>query len=314
MNGLERIPRTRGWGLALAFVAACISGVAVFVNSEYVGKVRDATVYTTAKNMVAASVLLALLAAGRRRRSAPRHREARPGFAAWAGLLTLGVVGGSVSFVLFFEGLARADSPLRAGFIHKTLVVWVALLAVPLLRERITALHAGAIGLLIAGQIALVDGLGSLRLHEGEAMVLAATLLWSVEFVVAKRLLADVGSSAAAAARLGIGVAILIGYVTVSSRFDDLAGMSAQEWKWVLVTGAILAGFVATWFAGLARAQAIDVTAVLVFGQIVTSALTSIVKGDPIGPNLNGLVLIGIGVVAVVMGSLRTRGTVTASP
>ena len=314
MNGVERIPRTRGWGLALAFVAAGISGVAVFVNSEYVGKVRDATVYTTAKNLIAATLLLALLAArGRRPASVPRG-EGRRGSAPWAGLLTLGVVGGSVPFVLFFEGLARAGSPLRAGFIHKTLVVWVALLAVPLLRERFTALHAGAIALLIAGQIALVDGLGSLRLHEGEAMVLAATLLWSVEFVIAKRLLAGIGSSAVAAARLGIGVAILVGYVAVSSRFDALTGMSAQEWKWAFLTGAILAGFVATWFAGLARAQAIDVTAVLVFGQIVTSALTAIVKGDPIGPDLGGLVLIALGVIVVVVGSLRSRGAVTASP
>jgi hypothetical protein len=70
MTGLERLPRTRGWGLGLAFVAACISGVAVFVNSTYVGKVRDATVYTTAKNAVAALLLLALLAAGSGRRAA----------------------------------------------------------------------------------------------------------------------------------------------------------------------------------------------------------------------------------------------------
>ena len=54
------------------------------------------------------------------------------------------MIGGSVPFVLFFEGLARAEAT-QAAFIQKTLVVWVALLAVPLLRERFGVPHALAI-------------------------------------------------------------------------------------------------------------------------------------------------------------------------
>ena len=60
------------------------------------------------------------------------------------------MIGGSVPFVLFFEGLARAEAT-QAAFIQKTLVIWVALLAVPLLRERFRTPHALAIVLLIAG-------------------------------------------------------------------------------------------------------------------------------------------------------------------
>ena len=52
------------------------------------------------------------------------------------GCSRVAVVGGSVPFVLFFEGLARAEAT-QAAFIQKTLVVWVALLAVPLLHERL---------------------------------------------------------------------------------------------------------------------------------------------------------------------------------
>jgi hypothetical protein len=47
---------TTGRGLALAAVAAGISGLAVFVNGYGVRAVSDATVYTTAKNLVAAAV------------------------------------------------------------------------------------------------------------------------------------------------------------------------------------------------------------------------------------------------------------------
>ena len=52
---------TRTTGVALAFVTACISGVSIWVNGRGVAHFSDATVYTTAKNMVAGVVLLLLL-------------------------------------------------------------------------------------------------------------------------------------------------------------------------------------------------------------------------------------------------------------
>ena len=118
-------------GLKLALATACISGVAVFLNSYGVKAFGDATTYTTAKNVVAALVLVTLVAAmSASRRGAVLTRPSRPG--QWAGLAVVGVFGGAIAFVLFFEGLALASS-VDASFIHKTLLVWVALLAVPLL-------------------------------------------------------------------------------------------------------------------------------------------------------------------------------------
>src|SRR5512132_2495244 len=97
---------TQATGIALAFVAALISGVAIFVNGRGVKHFGDATVYTTAKNAVAGLLLLALAAgirtpAGMRASLAPRR---------WLAYLVVAVVGGSVPFVLFFEGLARSEA------------------------------------------------------------------------------------------------------------------------------------------------------------------------------------------------------------
>ena len=52
---IPRIPLTTGWGVALAFGVAFISGVSVFINSYAVKQVPDAAVYTTLKNGVAAA-------------------------------------------------------------------------------------------------------------------------------------------------------------------------------------------------------------------------------------------------------------------
>ena len=129
---------TRRAGVVLALVAAVVSGVAVFINAYGVKAVGDATVYTTAKNLVAALLLGAVFAVSVGRRAPSARWAPRPPLtrAQLAGLVAMGI-GGSVPFVLFFEGLLHASS-VHAAFLHKTLVLWVALLAVPLLKERLT--------------------------------------------------------------------------------------------------------------------------------------------------------------------------------
>lgn len=309
-SGVERttgrIPFTRRWGVGLAFATAAISGVAVYLNGFAVGRFDDATVFTTAKNGVAAVLLLAALAGVAARSTRPRGRAASR--AERVGLLGVAVVGGSVPFVLFFEGLARA-SATEAAFIHKTLIVWVAVLAVPLLRERLSLWHGAAIVLLLGGQAAAAGNPLAVRAGTGEAMIFAATLLWAVEFVLAKRLLRTFGSLTVGTARLGIGLVVLLAWLAATGRGGDLLALTAPQWGWSLLTGAILAGFVGAWYAALARAQAIDVTAVLVFAAVITAALAGALQGAvPTGTAGLGLLLIALGTGAAAAGALRRPG------
>lgn len=278
---------TRRTGLLLALATACISGFAVFLNGYGVKAFGNASVYTTAKNLVAAVVLLVIVTAGR----GAGARVTRPeGARQWLGLVTVGVLGGSAAFLLFFEGLARASS-VQSAFLHKTLVIWVAVLAVVLLGERMSAFHWVAIALLVVGQIGLVGGISS-AVGSGELMILAATWLWSVEVIIAKRLLAGVSSWTVALARMVIGSVLLVAWVVVRGQAAMLAAMNATQWGWVLLTGVILAAYVSTWFAALARAQALDVTAVLVLGALVTAALQAGVQGVGVAPQLVWLAML----------------------
>jgi drug/metabolite transporter (DMT)-like permease len=288
----------------LAFATAIVSGVAVYVNGFAVKHFDDATVYTTAKNAVAGGLLVLLAVAApvaRSRRDVPGPRPTTPrqGLA----LLAVAVVGGSVPFVLFFEGLARAEAT-QAAFIHKTLVVWVALLAVPLLRERVGWPHALAIGLLLAGQAWLVGDAGTVVFGTGEAMILAATLLWAIEVVFVKHLLSSFSPRTLAAARMGIGSVVLVGWVVATGKWGALAGLGAEQWQWVVLTGLLLTGYVATWYAALSLAQAVDVTAVLVFGAVVTALLAA----------ADGAVIDVVGVVLVTAGSALAALAAVRSP
>jgi len=297
----------RAQGILLAAATALISGFAVFANGYGVRawvEISDPTTYTTLKNGVAALILLVVFATARLRHRTPlTRRPERPGH--WVGLAVVALVGGALPFVLFFEGLAMASS-VQSAFIHKTLVVWVAILAVIILREKVGSLQLVAIGLLVVGHTVLTGGFGEIELGLGEMLILAATLLWSVEVVIAKKLLFDISSHTLAVARMGGGSALLIGYTLLRGGFSDMSGIGWEHVLWILATGLILAGYVGTWFAALARAPAVDVTAVLVGGAFVTALLRGMVAGSAL-PSPLGLGLIGVGVLVVFLGNYRFR-------
>jgi len=288
------LPTTVRGGVALAFAAAAVSGLSVFVNGYAVKQLPDPAVYTTLKNGVAAVVLLAIAAATIR--PAAVHAIDRR---SWAWLVAIGVIGGSVPFVLFFTGLAQATAP-SAAFIQKTLFIWVAILAVPFLGERLGWAQLAALGVLVAGQ-ALVLNPAGLRWGSGETLIAAATLLWAVETILAKRVLRTVPAPIVGSARLGIGLVVLVGYLGVSGRLGVVAGLAPSQLGWAVGTGALLATYVATWFAALRRAPASLVTAILVAGAPVTAALQAIATGGvPTAASLagNGLILAAAVVLA----------------
>lgn len=312
---MERSGSPRVSGLWLAAMTAVISGVAIFLNGYGVkawADVADATTYTTAKNLVAALVIVAV---GLWWRRTDRHG----GVDRWKDLdarrrlllFVIAVVGGSVPFVLFFEGLARAESA-QAAFIHKGLVVLVAIMAPTLLKERLRWQHLVAIGLLMWGQLALVSEFGPVVFGVGERMIALATILWAVEVVLAKRLLAGVSPGLLARARMGGGSMLLVGYVLIRGEGFDLSALTTSHLAWIAITGLSLSAYVLTWFLALSRAQALDVTAILVGGAIITALLQSAVAGVAL-PNPVGLALVAAGTVVVLARAWKPQSAPTAA-
>lgn len=292
--GRPPLPRSLGWGIGLAASTAVISGVAVYLNATAVREVPDAALYTTLKNGVAALVLTAVLLA------TPHARAAVPRLSGqqWLGLAAIGVIGGSIPFLLFFTGLSMASAP-SAAFIHKTLFIWVALLAVPLLAERLGWVQIVALAALLGSQMMIRPPTG-VTWGGGETLIALATLLWAVEVIVARRLLRSIPSPVGAVGRMGIGFVVLVGYLVVTGRVGMIAELSIVQWAWVLGTGLLLSGYVATWYAALRRAPATVVTAVLVAGAPITAALSTLEGGSLPGVAPAGGYLLTLGAVALL--------------
>jgi drug/metabolite transporter (DMT)-like permease len=283
--------------VAVAGATAMISGVSVFVNGYGVHSFSSAAVYTTAKNLVAAVVLAIAAAVGlavraRRRGGAPANfvtaagpgDPGRPDDAAaptgwrqwgplqWLGLAYVGVVGGGLAFVAFFDGydqLAKTDAA-PAAFWRDTLVVWVAVLAVAFLRERLRWWNLAAIALLVVGEVVVTRGVGHLGSNRAELLVLGSSVLWAVEVVVAKVLLRAVAPGAISVIRMGVGAVTLLVYLAGTGALGGLRVLDAGQLRWALWTGLLLAAYVGTWFTALARARAVDVTSILVASALMT--------------------------------------------
>jgi len=258
--------------------------------------VQDPAVFTTLKNLVAVVLLVVVAAA------AVRPSEVRGiGRADRLTLTVIGILGGGIAFLLFFSGLAMASAP-SAAFIHKTMVIWVALMAGPFLGERLGLAPILALGVLVAGQVLILPPLG-ISWGMGETFIALATLLWAVEVVLAKRVLGRVRSPIVGVARLGIGLTVLVGYLILTGRVSGIAALDAAGWTWIAVTGVLLAGYVGTWMAALRRAPVSEVTSVLVLGAVITAVLTAVTRGalpEPVASTGYALVLMAVGALLLI--------------
>ena len=204
-------------GIYLAFLTALISGFSIFINKFAVTSFENPAMLPTIKNSLVGLLLLAaLIASGQWTKNWARLKSLNKKQA--TQLLGIAIIGGSLPFYLFFIGLSQIPA-VNAAVIQKSLVFWVALLAIPLLKEKVTKTQALAVLVLFAGNL-IIGGFKGLAFSKGELMVLLATLLWATETILAKKVLRAVEADIVAFARMGLGSLTLVLFSLVTSPSD----------------------------------------------------------------------------------------------
>ncbi|OGY46139.1 MAG: hypothetical protein A3J62_03630 [Candidatus Buchananbacteria bacterium RIFCSPHIGHO2_02_FULL_38_8] len=274
-------------GIYLVLITAVISGFANFFNKfvmQAVGK--NAFQYTTLKNVVVA-LILSLVILSPMILSKLKKLSAKD----WGKLALIGLIGGSFPFLLFFKGLSLT-SAVNASFIHKTLFIWVAILAWPVLKEKITKLQFLALGLLLFGNI-IFEGFKGFSWGYAESLILIATLLWAIENVIAKIALRQLDSTVLAWGRMFFGSIILLGFLAVTDNTASLFTLNFSQIGWILLVSAFLTGYVLTWYAALKKLPATIVTCFLVLASPITTFLNSaFVTHQLKGQNIWGAIII----------------------
>jgi len=257
-------------GLTFAILASLISGFSVFLNKFAVGAVQPPLLFTATKNMAVGLLILAVIILTRKL-SLLKKLNRREVF----GLLLIGLIGGSLPFYLYFTGLSVA-SAVNAALIQKTLVIWVTLLAVPLLKEKLNRLTVAAVLFLFSANF-IIGGFNGLKFSSGELFIFAATLLWAVETVIAKKVLQTVDVSLVLAARMLFGAIVLLvaAFITVPGALGKINALSVGQLGWLLLTALLLLGYVVTWYRALKYSSVISVTAILVSATLITNLLSA---------------------------------------
>lgn len=218
----------------------------------------------------------------------------------WGQLFIIGFIGGSIPFLLFFKGLSISQAAaLNGAFIHKTLFLWVAVLAVVFIKERLSFWQIGALGVMLAG-VYLAGGPKNFNFGQGEKLVLSAVLFWAIEFIIAKQVLKKLSSLVVAWGRMFFGSLILIGFLFSTHRLGSVNSLNLTQWSWLIGTGLLLFGYVTTWYTGLKYAPATVVTSILTLGFPLTVILNSIFVTHKLdSKQLVGVVLILLAVIAI---------------
>jgi drug/metabolite transporter (DMT)-like permease len=255
-------------GILLALTTAVISGFANFIAKVGVS-VADPFVHTSLRVSIVAGVLTLLV-------------HYKYGFNKVVNisaknkikLLAVGLVGGSIPFMLFFVGLTKTTA-VSAALIHKTLYIWVAFLAIFFLKEKITFKQMiGYLLVLWANQFLFKST--RFNFGVGELMILTATILWSIENVLAKTVLRDVKPIIVAWARMATGALVITSTTLILGKGGMLISLSIPQITTVLAGATTLLFYVLTWYTALSFAPATLVAALLVPATLITNILTGL--------------------------------------
>lgn len=290
----ERKPANPRVGYYFAVLNAIISGVAIYVNSIGVKTFSDSTLYTALKNAVVGIILLIPLLVVANTRREYRRLNAKQ----WGLLLVVALIGGSVAYALNFRGL-QISTPVTAALVDHTQFLYVALLAALLLRERFGPAIWLALLVLFIG-LSFGIRVNAVRWDTGVPLLVGATLLFALDFVVIKYLLRSVSMLTVMVFKMSLGSALLLAYVAATGHLGEVRHLNSTQWGFVLVTGLILLAFTLTSIMGLRHASATAVIAIGAGSPIITTLLVVIARHTPLQPaTLFGLALVLLAILMI---------------
>lgn len=298
-------------GIHLALITAFISGISIFVNKFAVDAISPPLVFTAVKNAgVGILVVSVILMLGKWKHM--RKLSRRDMFK----LVAVGIVGGTLPFYLFFTGLSTIPA-INAAMIHKSLVFWVSILALIFLKERMTKTQLLAVLILFSSNY-IIPGFKGFSFSLGEMMILGATLLWSIETIIAKKVLSHVDPDIVTGFRMGLGSLILmiVAIAQAPASLASLASIEPTQLFWLALTMLTLFGYVSTWYRALKLAPAITVTAILVSSTLITNILSAVFVTQTWNGvlTLQGAVtILGIGLMILATRSVKQSPQLNAS-
>lgn len=281
-------------GIILVFSTALISGVSIFIN-QFGVKVVNPYIFTGLKNIVVALLLVGFILFLRGFKDFKKLSKKN-----WLTLVTIGLVGGSIPFLMFFKGLSMTTGP-EASLIHKFLFVFIAISAPLFLKEKLKWHYLIGLVFLVIGSILLFKIDGNFQWDKGDLLILGATILWTAENLISKKAVASITPRIVAWGRMTFGSCFIIIFWALSGQLVNLMGLGGQEFAWVFITALLLFGYVTTWYTGLKYLPVTYAAAILALGAPITGLL-ELIQGRVFTPaQVGGIILMFSGVILFII-------------
>jgi len=255
-------------GYFFVFLTAIISGFSIFINRFGV-EVLNPYLFTWLKNSSVALLLTSLLFSLRDWRIVKKLTKKQ-----WLLLSVIGLVGGSIPFLLFFKGLSLTNV-VMGSFLHKTMFIYVAVLSFIFLKEKIDKSFLLGGVFLSLGNLLLFNGL-SFSINRGDLLILLAALFWAIENTISKYALRELPSRIVAWGRMFFGSLFICLFLLFTGQVTLLFNINFTQISWVIITSVILFAYVITWYKGLKYIPVSRATVILLLGSPITTLLSFI--------------------------------------
>lgn len=275
-------------GYFLVFSTAIISGFSIFINKFGISIVNP-YIFTWLKNLVVVFLLTGVILALKDWKVLKNFTKKQ-----WFLLIIIGLIGGSIPFLFFFKGLSLIDAS-QASFVHKTMFIYVALLAFIFLKEKIDKKFLLGGLFLVLGNLFLLKNL-SFSVNQGTLLIFLATLFWAIENIISKYALRELEGRIVAWARMFFGALFIFIFLLATGQLSFLAGLDLKQIGWTFATSLFLFGYVITWYSGLKYIPVFHATVILLLGSPITT-LFSLISGAKINSQeilAGGLVILGV--------------------
>lgn len=279
-------------GLLLVLITALVSGIAIFVNKFGVSGMNP-FVFATMKNLIVGVFLISLIFLLKEWRELISLGRIQ-----WLKLMAIGLIGGSIPFLLYFYAL-QMTSAINAGFIHKSMFIFIGIMAFVMLKERLNRNFLLGGVLLFAGNVILFSNISEFGF--AEILIFIAILFWAGENILSKHTLKELKGTHVAFGRMFFGSLFMIAFLVFTNQFNLMFELGSMQIQWILLTSALLFLYVTSWYSGLKYIDVSKAAVILLLGQPITALLSFAFLGTGITIMQGaGFLLLLIGVILVV--------------
>ena len=282
-------------GLLFALITAVISGFAIFYSKISLAKI-DPLVLTTSRNFYVGIIFLMFFLFSKRLYEIKKLNKKE-----FILLLLIGIIGGALPFYLFFTGLSQIPA-ITGNLIHKTLFIWVGILAVIFLREKLKPIHILSYILIFFANFYFAFASVKFSLGVGEIMIFGATILWATENIIAKKVLKNISSELVALFRMGVGGLLLVSITFLTGKGSSFLVLDINMLIIILVGGSILFFYNFFWYKALKYAPASIATLLLTLSVVIGNVLNGTFAGVKITTrDIYSSLLILAGIVVILV-------------